>query len=143
MSSFGSALQRFMAFADPTSDWSGSDAETDRERKRLADLRAAWARCFTDVDALVCPVNFTAAVEHDDRPFAERTVLTVDGERRYDEQPFWSAQPAVAGLTALATPAGRTRNGLPVGLQIVGPHHGDHVVINVAEGIAGILGRAG
>jgi amidase len=54
------------------------------------------------------PVNFTAAIEHDNRPFDQRTVHTSDGERRYDEQPFWTAQPAVAGLPALAAPAGRT-----------------------------------
>ena len=64
---------------------------------------------------------------------------TVDGERRYDEQPFWTAQPAVAGLPALAAPAGRTRYGLPVGLQIVGPPGGEHLIIDLAERIASIL----
>jgi amidase len=140
--SFGFALSRFMAAADPTSQWSATDAEIDRERQRLLALRAAWARYFTEVDAFICPVNFTAAIEHDDRPFEQRTVATVDGGRRYDEQPFWTAQIAVAGLPALAAPAGRTDGGLPVGMQIVGPHHGDELVVDVAELLEEILGGA-
>jgi amidase len=55
MASFGFALQRFMAAADPTSDWSATSAEIDRERQRRAEMRAAWARYFTEVDAFVCP----------------------------------------------------------------------------------------
>ena len=142
MASFGFALQRFMAAADPTSDWSATSAEIDREQQRRAEMRTAWACYFTEVDAFVCPVNFTAAIEHDDRPLDQRTVHTSDGERRYDEQPFWTAQPAVAGLPALAAPAGRTRAGLPVGMQVVGPHHGDYLIIDVAELLDGILGSA-
>jgi amidase len=139
MASFGFALQRFMAAADPTSDWSATDTDLERERHRLAALRAAWSAYFTDVDAFLCPVNFTAAIEHDDRPFEERTVRTVDGARRYDEQPFWTAQPAVAGLPALSAPAGRTQGGLPVGMQIVGPQYGDDQIIACAELLAGAL----
>jgi amidase len=142
MPSFVFALQRFMAAADPASDWSATSAEIDRERQWRAEVRAAWARYFTGVDAFVCPVNFTAAIEHDDRPFDQRTVRTSDGERRYDEQPFWTAQPAVAGLPALAAPAGRTQAGLPVGMQIVGPHHGDYLITDIAELLDGILGSA-
>lgn len=142
MPSFGFALQRFMAAADPTSGWSATGAEIDRARQRHAEMRAAWARYFTEVDAFVCPVNFTAAIEHDARPFDQRTVHTCDGERRYDEQPFWTAQPAVAGLPALAAPAGRTQAGLPVGMQIVGPHHGDHLIIDAAELLDGMLNNA-
>jgi amidase len=141
MPSFGFALHRFMAAADPASPWRATDAEIDAERRRLAELRAAWSRYFDDVDAFVCPVNFTVAIEHDDRPFEQRVVHTVDGDRPYDEQPFWTAQPAVAGLPALAAPAGRTVAGLPVGMQIVGAARGDERVLDVAEQIAGVLGQ--
>ncbi len=142
MPSFGFALQRFMACADPTSEWSATDAETDRGRQRLADLRSAWANYFTDLDAFVCPVNFTAAIEHDDRPSEQRIVRTVDGARRYDEQPFWTAQPAVAGLPALTAPAGHTATGLPVGVQIIGPAHGEEQILGIAERLAGVLGES-
>lgn len=140
MPSFGFALKRFMAAADPTSDWAATDAQVEQERQTLTELRAAWARHFTGVDAFLCPVNFTAAIEHDDRPFDQRTVHTVDGDRRYDEQSFWTAQPAVAGLPALAAPAGRTSAGLPVGVQIVGPTGGHELILDIADLLADILG---
>jgi amidase len=139
MPSFGFAVQRFMAAADPTSDWAATGAEIEYQQRRLTALQAAWRDHFSAVDAFLCPVNFTAAIEHDDRPFDQRLVTTVDGERRYDEQPFWTAQPAVAGLPTLAAPVGRTATGLPVGLQIVGPRHGDDLIIDVAELLAGLL----
>lgn len=140
MPSFGFALQRFMAAADPTSDWSATDAHIEQERQTLGELRAAWTSHFSEVEAFLCPVNFTAAIAHDDRPFDERTVSTVDGQRRYDEQPFWTSQPAVAGLPALAAPAGRTSSGLPVGVQIVGPIDGDELIVDIAELLADVLG---
>jgi Asp-tRNA(Asn)/Glu-tRNA(Gln) amidotransferase A subunit family amidase len=31
---------------------------------------------------------------------------------------------------------------LPVGMQIVGPHHADHLIVDVAELFDGILGSA-
>ena len=45
-------------------------------------------------------------------------------------QPFWIAQPSLPGLPTLSAPAGRTADGLPVGIQIIGPmdeDHGDHL----------------
>ena len=39
----------------------------------------------------------------------------------------------VTGLPALSVPAGFTQDGLPVGLQIVGRHHGDFGVLQLAE----------
>jgi amidase len=139
MASFGFALHRFMAAADPASEWATTDAQIDKERQWLAEVRAAWHRYFIDVDAFLCPVNFTSAIEHDDRPFDDRNVQTVDGERRYNEQPFWTAQPAVAGLPVLAAPAGRTGAGLPVGMQVVGPHGGEELILDVADLLAQVL----
>jgi amidase len=139
MASFGFALQRFMAAADPASEWATTDAQIDQERQWLAEVRAAWHRYFIDVDAFLCPVNFTAAMEHDDRPFGDRNIQTVDGERRYNEQPFWTAQPAVAGLPVLAAPTGRTGAGLPVGMQVVGPHGGEELILDVADLLAQVL----
>ena len=47
-----------------------------------------------------------------------------------------------ARLPALAAPAGRTEDGLPVGLQIVGPPGDDHLIIDLVEHLAPILGPA-
>lgn len=37
------------------------------------------------------------------------------------------------GVPAITLPAGSSRNGLPLGLQLVGPWHGDHALLQVAK----------
>ena len=46
---------------------------------------------------------------------------------------FWAGLSGVAYLPATAAPAGFTRAGLPVGVQIVGPHFGDRTTIHFAR----------
>ena len=93
-----------------------------------------------DYDVWVCPTTFTAAFPHDPRPVEERTIATGEGERRYDEQPFWIAHASLAGLPAVAAPCGRTPGGLPVGVQVVGPPFEDDTAIRFAELLAELTG---
>jgi amidase len=97
--------------------------------------RAAWRRYFHDVDVFLSPVDFTAAPPHDNRRLAERTVAG----RPYTDQSFWVAHAALAGLPALSAPAGHTRDGLPVGLQIVAARHEDDTALTFAELLAAEL----
>jgi Asp-tRNA(Asn)/Glu-tRNA(Gln) amidotransferase A subunit family amidase len=56
---------------------------------------------------------------------------TADGE----SLPWWVFNTEVANFTghpAISVPAGRTANGVPFGLQIIGPRFGDEVVLGVA-----------
>lgn len=48
---------------------------------------------------------------------------------------------ASAGLPGLVLPAGRTREGLPVGLELDGPHGSDARLLAVGEAIEALLGR--
>jgi Asp-tRNA(Asn)/Glu-tRNA(Gln) amidotransferase A subunit family amidase len=79
----------------------------------VVELRAEQALAEADVDAFLCPVNFTPAFPHDDRPFDQRTISTPEGERPYDSQPFWIAHASLPGLPAVAAPIGATGDGLP------------------------------
>ena len=40
---------------------------------------------------------------------------------------------SVTGHPAISVPAGFTDDGLPIGVQIVGPFHGDRTTLHVAE----------
>ena len=75
----------------------------------------------------------TAAFAHDHRPFGERTILVGDDERPYFEQVFWAGLTGVAYLPSTVIPTGLNKDGLPIGVQIVGPEYGDLITIGIAE----------
>jgi amidase len=103
--------------------------------------RAAWNRYFEDVsDVFLCPVDFTPAFPHDERPFEQRMIATPEGEQPYHDQAFWVSHASLPGLPAVAAPVGRTSRGLPVGAQIVGPLYEDDTAITFAELFAGVIG---
>ena len=103
--------------------------------------RAAWNRYFEDVsDVFLCPVNFTPAFPHDERPFEQRMIATPEGEQPYNDQAFWVSHASLPGLPAVAAPVGRTSRGLPVGAQIVGPLYEDDTAITFAELLGDAIG---
>ena len=79
------------------------------------------------------PIMPTAAFAHDHRPFGERTILVDSDERPYFEQVFWAGLTGVAHLPSTVIPTGLNKDGLPIGVQIVGPEYGDLITIGIAE----------
>lgn len=115
-------------------------------REWLADdearykLRAAWAELFRDVDVLLCPIMPVAAFPHDHSPIQSRTV-DVDGQRvPYFDLVFWAGLFVLAGLPSTVVPIGRTRAGLPVGMQVVAAHLEDRTAIRFAKCLEDVLG---
>ena len=110
-------------------DW----VEHDRTRHRLRD---AWLTFFEDWDVLLCPVMACTAQTHDHRPPPNRTV-DVDGHAQpIFQQVFWSTLATVSLLPATVVPVGLDTNGLPIGVQIIGPAYGDRTTIETARIIA-------
>jgi amidase len=100
------------------------------ERERL---RWSWHDFFRDWDVLLAPVASTPAFPHDHSGYFERTLLVDNSPRPYFEQIFWAGFVGVAHLPSTVIPASRSREGLPVGVQIIGPAYGDRVTIGVAR----------
>ena len=96
-------------------------------------LRWLWHEFFKDYDVLLAPVMATAAFKHDHKPFAERTTLVDNQERPYGEQVFWSGLTGVAYLPSTVIPTGLNEQGLPIGVQIIGPEFGDLLTIGLAQ----------
>jgi amidase len=112
-----------------------SDHDEARTRYRLR-----WRAFFDDWDVVICPISATTAYEHDHRPRPER-VLAVDTARTsHYEHYFWVGLATVAYLPSTAFPSGLSKEGLPIGLQIIGPEYGDRTTIEVARLIAQELG---
>ncbi|NKQ51631.1 amidase [Amycolatopsis sp. K13G38] len=103
-----------------------------------ARARAAWARWFADYDVLLCPVTAMPAFPHDHAGDIGTRVIDVDGEPRPHMSTIgWCGLFSVLGLPSVVVPAGLTRDGLPVGLQVVAPHLADRTAIAFAE-LAGV-----
>lgn len=111
-----------------------------RNQTRLR-VRAAWQRYFKDHDAFLMPTNFVAAIAHDKSPDKRsRQVATSGGSRSYHDQLMWIGMAALTGCPATVAPVGRTRGGLPVGMQIMGPYLEDATPIDIARKLAEACG---
>ncbi len=104
-------------------------------------MRQKWADYFREFDVLLCPAVPVTAFEHDHSDFFERT-LKVNGINRsyYDTLSAWAGLTCVSYLPATVAPAGQAANGLPVGVQIVGPYLEDRTPIHFAGLIEEITG---
>jgi amidase len=102
----------------------------NEERQRL---RYAWHEWFKEYDLFLCPVYPLAAHEHMDESTDTRVYRIKGREFHHRNLLFWAGLTGVAYLPASAAPAGFTKSGLPVGMQIVGPHFGDRTTIAFAK----------
>ena len=96
-------------------------------------LRWKWHDYFQQHDVLLTPIMPTAAFPHDHRPFGDRTIMVDNREMPYANQTFWAGLTGVAFLPSTVIPTGLNAEGLPIGLQIVGPEYSDLITIGVAH----------
>jgi amidase len=106
--------------------------------QRRDALQSALARFFTRYDALLCPAAVCPAIPH----CASGSPIKVDDR----ELPYMLAGVAytcpfsVAGYPAVVIPLTRSRDGLPIGLQLVGPRWGEIGLLGVARPVAEVTG---
>jgi amidase len=114
-----------------------SFAGWQQQNFRRLGFRAQWQRYFNDVDVFLSPVAFAPAIAHDhSEPLAKRIIATSTGPRKYTELFNWIAAPTLTGCPATVAPIGRTPEGLPVGIQIMGPFWEDATTIAFADLLA-------
>ena len=126
--------QTVAAYAASHRDW----LAMDRERARI---RRSWAAFFEDHDVLICPVIASPPFAHLHEGSMADRVLDIDGRsRRYSDLLWWSVLIGMAYLPSTVIPAGRTADGIPIGVQIVGPYLEDRTTIAVARALSERLG---
>jgi len=104
-------------------------------------LRYAWHEFFKRFDVLLTPVAATAAFPHNRNPNRdERTVMVNGLSAPYAEQLFFAGLASLSYLPATAAPIGLTGEGLPAGLQIIGPAGEDPTTIEFARLLAAEIG---
>jgi amidase len=102
----------------------------NEERHRL---RLKWAEFFQDYDLLLCPTASTPACPHDHAGERWERTITVNGKPvPAVDQLFWAGYASLAYLPATAAPIGFSKEGLPIGVQIIGPQYHDRTCIAFA-----------
>ena len=121
------AADRLRGAVSTHRDWIGASFE------RTA-LRARWRALFGAFDAVICPVAPIPAPPHDHSPDQEARRIFVNGEpHAFLDVLLWPGVATTPGLPATAIPIGRTPDGLPIGVQIVGPRFEDRTPLKLAE----------
>ena len=97
-------------------------------RRELERVRRDIVRVLADVDVLVTPTTpipapAIAELKRDPELLRPRELLLLRNTRPIN----------VWGLPAISVPCGFTEGGLPIGLQIIGPHWGEARVLQVAH----------
>ena len=100
------------------------DAYYLKAQKARTLLIQDYKRLFERCDVLICPVAPTPAFKLGQN--------TGDPIKMYLEDAM-TVPPSMAGLPAISVPAGKTRDGLDVGVQIIGPRKSDAVVLALAK----------
>jgi amidase len=111
--------------------------------------RQAWRAFFRDWDVLLAPAMNVLAYPHIERSWptddSDLTLtFSIDGRSvPYLHGLAYPAVSTVAGQPATAFPVGRSREGLPIGLQAIGPYLEDRTPIRftalLAQEIGGFL----
>jgi amidase len=96
--------------------------------------RQGWRQLFAEFDAVVCPITPTPAFPHNHHPNPMQRRIDIDGaEYPYFDQLVWAGLATMPGLPATAIPTGRSPEGLPVGVQLIGPMFEDRTPLRLAE----------
>ena len=95
-----------------------------------------WQSFFDRYDVILTP-----AITISPRPWRELYPAEIDGRptRTYFHWLAMAYAVSVVGHPALSLPVGLDRNGMPFGLQIVGPRGGDALVLRVAAELETLL----
>lgn len=97
-------------------------------------MRVEIDQLFNEYDVLLAPVTPTAAPRHNTRQPIHRRRITVNGQQRaYMDQFCWIAMATLLGLPATSVPVGRTKEGLPYNVQVIGAAGKDLTTIRFAR----------
>jgi amidase len=97
-------------------------------------LRHQWRELFKHFDVVLCPVMPIPAFPHDYSPDLNTRSLMVDAQRiPYGAVGMWCSLATLTGQPSTVMPIGQSREGLPIGMQIIGPFLEDLTTIGFAQ----------
>jgi aspartyl-tRNA(Asn)/glutamyl-tRNA(Gln) amidotransferase subunit A len=115
-------LRRILAGAET------SATDYIERRRELEQARRTIAGTFANVDLLITPTTPMPAPAIADLKSSPDNLRPAELKLLRNTRPF-----NVWGLPAISVPCGFTKSGLPIGLQIAGPHWREDVVLRLAQ----------
>ena len=89
-------------------------------------LTRDFLAAFAHVDAIIAPITPTPPWKLGEK--------TADPLQMYLED-IYSVAASLAGICGMSVPCGETKAGLPIGVQIIGPHFNEETMLRVALAI--------
>jgi len=94
-------------------------------------LTRDFLAAFAEVDVLVAPVTPTPAFKLGEK--------TDDPVQMYLED-IYSVAASLAGICGVSVPCGETKDGLPIGMQVMGKHFDEMTMLRVAQAVENATG---
>ena len=111
-------------------------------KHQQARVQRQWQSLFRDFDAVLTPAFGREAYPHIASPNPEHALMDIDGQPTvYGLQVGWPGVATFPGLPATAAPVGRSPEGLPLGLQVIGAHLHDLTTIAIAGWLAEVASK--
>ena len=93
-----------------------------------------WVKFFNSYDFLLCPSAASAAPLYEIFDDVTQRTICINGKNiSVLAQHFWFSFASLGGLPACSTPIGKTSQGLPIGIQIIGKPFSDMEIISVSK----------
>ncbi|MVA74111.1 amidase [Agrobacterium vitis] len=130
----------------------GAVVESHRKFVEQAQMQArfqsVWSRQFEMLDVLLCPVSMGTAFPHDCEdghgpvPQMKRTIQIGNTSQPYLDNLRWPGIATLLHLPATVRPLPHPVNGMPAGVQIIGPYLEDRTTLTFAKLCDEAFGRS-
>ena len=131
---FGSEVKRRIMLGTYALSAGYYEAYYLKAQKDRSLIARDFAEAFEKADVVLTPTSPVPAFKLGERTADPLTMYLAD---------IFTVPGSLAGVTAISVPCGKTAEGLPVGLQIYGPHFGESRVLQLARAFEAAGGFAG
>jgi len=109
------------------------DAYYLKAQKVRTLIASDFEQAFQKVDAIVTPTTPTAAFKLAEKTGDPVSMYLAD---------IYTVTGNLAGVPGISVPCGRTRSGLPIGLQVLGRHFDEATILRVAQAVEDSTAKA-
>lgn len=126
---FGAEVKRRIMLGTFVLSSGYQDAYYRKAQKVRTLILQSYKQAFNQCDLIATPVS----------PFAAFEMGSIQDPMQMYLQDIYTVGVNLAGLPAISIPNSLTQNGMPLGLQLIGPQKADRRVVNVAHFLEKIL----